>query len=73
MILDEIKRWMTFIGWTDGGNPGSVKKDAHGMTIAAHGDATWIEDVQDCCARAERAAAIAELERRASLKTSNRT
>jgi hypothetical protein len=57
-ILDGVKSWMSFIGWTDGGSPGSVKRDANNKVVAHHGDATWIEDVQDCADRvAERAAA----------------
>lgn len=68
MILDEIKRWMKFIGWTDGGNPGSVKKDADGEIVAHHGDATWVEDVQDCCRKAEAEAAKAELLRRSAAR-----
>jgi len=65
-ILDDVKKWMNFFGWTDGGQPGSVKKNDVGKIIAHHGDATWIEDVQDAIDRKERANARAELERRAA-------
>lgn len=62
--LSEVQSWMAFFGWTDRGNPGSVKHDAYGKTIAEHGDITWIADVEDACARVERAKIIAEVERR---------
>lgn len=63
-ILDGVKSWMSFEGWTDGGNPGSVKKDQHGNIIARHGDATWVTDVEACCDREVAAKAREELERR---------
>lgn len=62
--LDNVKSWMSFMGWRDGGGPGSVKKDADDKVIAYHGDATWIADVQDCCDKAEREAAREEIIRR---------
>ncbi len=42
--LREVRSWMTFLGWEDGGNPGSVKKSGDGQVVATHGDATWIRD-----------------------------
>lgn len=42
--LREVKSWMTFLGWENGGNPGSVKKSGDGKVVATHGDATWIRD-----------------------------
>jgi hypothetical protein len=65
--LKEVKSWMNFFGWTDGGSPGSVKVDADGKEIARHGDTTWIEDVQDSCDRIERARIRSEFERRDAL------
>lgn len=62
--LDEIKKWMEFYGWKNGGNPGSVKMDANDKVCAIHGDATWIKDVEEACAAAERVAIVAEIERR---------
>lgn len=62
--LEEVKSWMGFMGWTDGGQPGSVKKDAAGQRIAGHGDGTWVRDVEDACERTERAAIVREIERR---------
>ena len=47
--LREVKSYMNFWGWTDQGNPGSVKKDVDGKVIAHHGDATWISDVDRAC------------------------
>lgn len=68
--LDDVKSWMTFFGWRDGGGPGSIKQDADGRAIARHGDATWIEDVQTCIEKAERQRLVAEIERRESLRAS---
>lgn len=62
--LDDVKKWMTFWGWSDGGNPGSAKRDDAGNVIAFHGDATWIKDVEEAADKSERLAIIAELERR---------
>lgn len=47
--LTEVKSYMQWWGWTNGGNPGSVKQDLNGKTIAHHGDMTWIEDVEKAC------------------------
>lgn len=47
--LREVKSYMEFWGWTNGGNPGSVKHGVDGKIIACHGDMTWIEDVQKAC------------------------
>lgn len=63
-MLTNIKRWMSFYGWSDGGNPGSTKLDADGNTVAHHGDATWIGDVQRAIEADERERIVAELERR---------
>jgi hypothetical protein len=62
--LDDVKSWMTWMGWTDGGGPGSQKLDADGQPQARHGDAIWIADVQEACAKAERENIKAEIERR---------
>lgn len=66
-VLDGIKSWMSFIGWTDGGSPGSVKHDVDRNIIARHGDAVWVEDVEACCDRVVAAQAKAELEERERL------
>ena len=42
--LDEVKSYMEFWGWKNGGNLGSVKME-DGRVVATHGDATWIADV----------------------------
>lgn len=63
--LKEVKSWMGFMGWTDGGQPGSIKKDAAGQRIAGHGDSTWITDVEDACDKCERGR---ENERREEMK-----
>lgn len=66
--LKEIRSWMNFMGWSDGGNPGSFKRNADGSIVARHGDTTWINDVQDACDRTEREAAKAEVLRRENLR-----
>lgn len=60
--LDDVKGYMEFWGWTDGGNPGSVKKDEHGNVIARHGDRHWVADVDNACNTLKRIAdrALAE-------------
>lgn len=68
--LDCVKKWMTFIGWTEGGGPGGVKTEYGGTVIARHGDATWIKDVQDSCDRDVADKPRAELERREVLRAS---
>ena len=68
-ILDGVKIWMRYIGWTDGGAPGSTKRDADDTVIAHYGDATWIENVQSCVDRVMAQKAKAELERRGNLGT----
>lgn len=65
-ILDDVKSWMGFMGWTDGGSPGSVKRDAEGKTVAKAGDNTWVADVEEAIEKAERQRIVAELERRES-------
>jgi hypothetical protein len=52
--LDEVKSYMEFWGWSNGGGPGSVKRDADGMIIAEHGGAEWIKDVDEACAVLDR-------------------
>lgn len=47
--LREVKSYMSWWGWSDGGNPGSVKRDADNKIIAHHGDMTWIVDVERAC------------------------
>lgn len=65
--LDDVKKWMWFIGWTDGGAPGAVKHDADGTVVARAGDITWVTDIEECCAKSERAMIVAEIERRATI------
>jgi hypothetical protein len=52
--LRDVKSYMEWWGWTDGGSPGSVKKDYDGHVIARHGDAQWIRDVDEACATLRR-------------------
>lgn len=52
--LDDVKSYMEFWGWKNGGNPGSVKLDVDGKVIATHGDAIWIADVQSACSTLDR-------------------
>jgi len=52
--LSKVKSWMTFYGWTLGGGPGSVKHDADGKVIAAHGDSVWNSDVNMALIRDDR-------------------
>ena len=49
--LDLVRCLMTSWGWSDGGDPGSVKRDARNKVIARHGDATWATDVESACVR----------------------
>lgn len=60
---------MTHLGWDNGGNPGSVKHDAYGKVVGRRGDATWIADVKVAIEKAELAASVKELARRAALKS----
>jgi len=53
-VLDDVKGYMEFWGWTNGGNPGSVKKDSRGRVIAIHGDPNWAADVENACATLKR-------------------
>ena len=57
--LREVKSYMEFWGWTNGGNPGSVKHDLEKQIIAHHGDATWIADVDKACDTIKRLADMA--------------
>lgn len=64
-LLSEVKREMTFMGWKGPAELGFThKEDAGGQTIARHHDATWVADVEEATARAERLAVIREFERR---------
>jgi hypothetical protein len=47
--LNDVKSYMEFWGWTNGGNPGSIKHDVEKKIVAYYGDATWIDDVQRAC------------------------
>lgn len=47
--LQDVKSYMEFWGWRNGGGPGSVKVAYGGSVIAKHGDATWIADVEKAC------------------------
>lgn len=58
--LDDVKEYMEFWGWTNGGNPGSVKKDSRGQVIAIHGDKNWAADVENACATLKRISERAE-------------
>lgn len=49
-ILREVKSYMEFWGWTNGGGPGAVKFGVMNKIIAHHGDAVWIKDVEEACA-----------------------
>lgn len=62
--VDKVASWMRSFGWPQGGWPGDFKRDANGAVIAAAGDNTWINDMEEACAKVERDAIIAELERR---------
>jgi len=67
MALDDVKSWMRFYGWTNGGGHGAVKLNARSQTIGCHGDAVWIKDVDeaiDAVDRVRAKEAKAELERR---------
>jgi hypothetical protein len=52
--LKNVQSWMNWWGWSDGGNPGSVKRDAEGNVTARHGDAQWQRDVEYACYRADK-------------------
>jgi hypothetical protein len=58
-VLDDVKDYMDFWGWESGGGPGSVKRDVEGKVIAAHGDRTWIADVDRACQTLQRLVARA--------------
>lgn len=49
-ILREVKEYMEFWGWTNGGGPGAVKFGVMNKILAYHGDATWIADVEKASA-----------------------
>lgn len=52
--LDRVKSWMGFFGWTNGGGPGSVLRDAAGTFVADYGSQRWKRDVISACIRDER-------------------
>ena len=52
--LDDVKSYMDFWGWTDGGGPGSVKYDDERRVIARYGEKQWRDDVERACAVIER-------------------
>lgn len=54
--LKEVKSYMEFWGWTDGGGPGSVKLGVKGETLAKHGDGNWARDVENACNTIQRIA-----------------
>jgi hypothetical protein len=47
--LDEVRSYMGFLGWSDGGSPGSVKRDANGKVIAHYRDNAWMADIERAC------------------------
>ena len=47
--LADVKGYMEFWGWTDGGGPGAVKLTTDGDIVARHGDAIWIANVEEAC------------------------
>jgi hypothetical protein len=63
-LLDDVKSWMGFMGWSDGGSPGSLKRGTDGNVIASYGGKQWLADVEEAIEKTDRAAAVAELERR---------
>jgi hypothetical protein len=62
--LDDVKSYMEFWGWKNGGNPGSVKIGEDGRVCGTHGDATWIADVEAACATLQRLQDLATSETR---------
>ena len=40
---------MSSLGWSDGGNPASVKRDASDKVIAHYHDDVWIDDIERAC------------------------
>lgn len=54
--LREVKSYMEFWGWSDGGGPGSVKYGLKGEVLATHGDANWVRDVDSACNTIQRIA-----------------
>jgi hypothetical protein len=47
--LDEVREVMSFLGWSDDGNPGSVMRDASDKVIAHYHDDAWIDDIERAC------------------------
>lgn len=52
--LRDVKSYMEFWGWSNGGGPGSMKMDDDGVIVAKHGDAVWVANVEEACAILER-------------------
>jgi hypothetical protein len=48
--LRDVKGYMEFWGWTNGGGPSAIKFDESNNIIAHYGDAIWIKDVEEACA-----------------------
>jgi len=48
--LRDVKSFMEFWGWTNGGGLNSMKFNDDGRIVGYHGDATWIKDVEEACA-----------------------
>lgn len=68
MSVEKVKSWMRFLGWRDGGAPGSVKLDADGRRVAAHGDKIWEADIEHSRRQIRDAAWREEVERRNRLR-----
>jgi hypothetical protein len=62
--IREVKSWMRFFGWEQGGTPGDVKRSSDGLLLARAGDGTWVRDIEDALDRIERQEITDELERR---------
>lgn len=59
--LADVKSWMTFLGWSNGGGPGATKG------ASKHGGAEWIKDTDHALDQIEHERAreaLAELARR---------
>lgn len=54
MSVYAVKSWMRFLGWTNEGAPGAVKKTCDGAVIGKHGDAVWNADVDHAIKQIER-------------------
>lgn len=63
MSVAEVKSWMTFLGWTNGGEPGSRKAATDGVEIARHGDEMWKADVEHALKQIESQRRLDHIER----------